>query len=242
MNSTAPAAALIDRYIAKLVAVPLAASLIVAAMLLLVDKMRRLLELVAQEGGPVSVVWRMVAHLIPEYLSLGIPIGLLLGILLAFRRLATSSELDVLLAVGIPYRRLLRVPFLYATVLAFVNLALVGFIQPYARYAYEGLRYDLRSGALGASIKVGEFTKLGRRMTLRVESRRARTVRPVRQRRFQRRQAARRHRRARPLHGDGRSQHHHPAAAQRHPGSRRAGFRDAARPLLPEPRPADRPA
>lgn len=160
---------MVDRYLARLIAVPLAAILVIAAMLLLLDKMLRLFDFVAQEGGPVSVVWRMLASLIPEYLSLGIPIGLMLGILLAFRRLATTSELDVMQAVGMSYGRLLRVPFYYAGALAFVNLAIVGFVQPYARYAYEGLRYELRSGALGASIKVGEFTKLGKKMTLRVE-------------------------------------------------------------------------
>ncbi len=162
-------AALVDRYIARLVAVPLAASMVIAAMLLLLEKMLNLFNFVAQQGGPVSVVWRMLANLIPEYLSLGIPIGLMLGVLLAFRRLATSSELDVLLAVGVSYRRLLRVPYLYAVALAAVNFAIVGFVQPYARYAYENLRYELRSGALGASIKVGEFSRLGKQMTLRVE-------------------------------------------------------------------------
>jgi lipopolysaccharide export system permease protein len=160
---------LVDRYIARLIAVPLLATLVIAAMLLLLEKMLRLFEFVAEEGGPVSVVWRMLANLIPEYLSLGIPIGLMLGILLAFRRLATTSELDVLQACGIGYPRLLRVPFAFAIALALVNLAIVGFLQPYSRYAYEGLRFELRSGALGASIKVGEFTKLGKQMTLRVE-------------------------------------------------------------------------
>jgi lipopolysaccharide export system permease protein len=160
---------LVDRYLARLIAVPLIASLVIAAMLLLLEKMLRLFDFVAQEGGPVSVVWRMLANLIPEYLSLGIPIGLMLGILLAFRRLATSSELDVLLACGFSYRRLLRVPYAYAIVAALINLAIVGFLQPYSRYAYEGLRYELRTGALGASIKVGEFTKLGKNMTVRIE-------------------------------------------------------------------------
>lgn len=160
----------IDRYIARLVAVPLAATLVLSAALLILDKMRRLFDFVLQEGGPVSVVWRMLANLIPEYLSLGIPIGLMLGILLAFRKLALSSELDVLRATGNSYGRLLRVPYFYAIALALLNLAIVGFVQPYARYAYEGLRYELRSGALGASIKVGEFTRLGRSMTLRIES------------------------------------------------------------------------
>ena len=158
-----------DRYIARLIAVPLLATLTIAAMLLLLDKMLRLFDFVAAEGGPVSVVWRMLANLIPEYLSLGIPIGLMLGILLAFRKLALSSELDVMRAVGLSYGRLLRVPYCYAVALAVLNLGIVGFLQPYARYAYEGLRFELRSGALGASIKVGEFTRLGKRMTLRVE-------------------------------------------------------------------------
>ncbi|MBA2919275.1 LPS export ABC transporter permease LptF [Sphingomonas sp. MAH-20] len=159
----------LDRYLARLIAVPLLASLVIAAMLLVLDKMLRLFDFVAEEGGPVSVVWRMLANLLPEYLSLGIPIGLMLGILLAFRRLATSSELDVLRAVGLGYGRLLRVPFMYTIALALLNLAIVGFIQPKARYAYEGLQFELRSGALGASIKVGEFTSLGPQMTVRIE-------------------------------------------------------------------------
>ena len=80
----APALALIDRYLARKIAVPLLGTLILAAMLLVLDKMLRLFDFVVTAGGPVSVVWRMLANLLPEYFSLGIPIGLMLGILLAF--------------------------------------------------------------------------------------------------------------------------------------------------------------
>jgi lipopolysaccharide export system permease protein len=124
---------------------------------------------VTAEGGPISVVWRMLANLMPEYLSLGIPIGLILGILLAFRKLAVSSELDIFRAVGQGYGRLLRVPYIFAIVLAIINFAIVGFVQPYSRYLYEELRFDLRSGALGASIKVGEFNTLGKNLTMRID-------------------------------------------------------------------------
>ncbi len=159
----------IDRYMARLIALPLLGNLIVAAMLLILDRIRLLLEFVATEGGPINVVWRMLANLLPEYLGLGIPIGLLLGILLTFRRLATSSELDVMRGVGMSYARLLRVPYMYAVVLAAANLAIVGYVQPKARFYYEQLRFELRTGALGASIKVGEFTQFGSKMTLRIE-------------------------------------------------------------------------
>jgi len=158
---------LIDRYLARSIAVPLIGTLLLAAMLLVLDKMLRLFDFVVNTGGPVSVVWRMLANLLPEYLSLGIPIGLLLGILLAFRKLALSSELDALRGIGVGYGRMLRIPYVYAVSLMALNLLIVGYLQPIAHYRYEGLRFDLRSGALGASIKVGEFNRFGKRITLR---------------------------------------------------------------------------
>src|SRR5205814_9286 len=64
---------------------------------------------------------------------------------------------------------LLRVPYVYGLALLAANFWIVGFLQPKAQYAYQELRFELSSGALGASIKVGEFTHLGRGMTMRVE-------------------------------------------------------------------------
>ena len=159
----------IDRYIFRLVVVPMLGIFALAASLLLLDKMLRLFDFVAVEGGPVGVVFKMLGALIPEYASLAIPLGLLLGVLLAFRKLATSSELDTMRAVGLSYWRLLRVPYAITLVLVAVNVALVFYIQPVSRYYYEQMEYELRSGALGASIKVGEFTTLADRMALRIE-------------------------------------------------------------------------
>src|SRR6476619_5436214 len=164
-----PQLGLIDRYLARNIAVPLLGTLILAAMLLVLDKMLRLFDFVVTAGGPVSVVWRMLANLLPEYFSLGIPIGLMLGILLAFRKLALSSELDALRGIGIGFGRLMRVPYAFAVPLMALNLFIVGYLEPYSHYRYEGLRFDLKSGALGAAIKVGEFNRLGRHLTLRID-------------------------------------------------------------------------
>ncbi len=159
----------IDRYIFRLVMMPMLGVFVIAAMLLMLDKMLKLFDFVAAMGGPVSVVFRMLANMMPEYASLAIPLGLLLGTLLAFRKLATSSELDVMRAVGLSYTRLLRVPYALAITLAVLNFAIVGYLQPLSRYYYEQLNYQLVNGALGASIKVGEFTTLADRMALRIE-------------------------------------------------------------------------
>jgi len=159
----------IDRYIFRLVLGPMLAVFVIAASLLVLDKMLKLFEFVGNEGGPVSVVFRMLANLLPEYASLAIPLGLMLGILFAFRKLATTSELDVMRALGLSYTRLLRVPYAITLVLAALNFGIVGYLQPYARYWYEQLDFELRSGALGASIKVGEFTTLEDKMALRID-------------------------------------------------------------------------
>lgn len=159
----------IDRYIARLVIVPMLGVFLLASSLLILDKLQRLLNFVAVQGGPASIVIKMLAALMPEYASLAIPLALLLGTLLAFRKLATSSELDVMRAVGWSYGRLLRVPYIITGVLMAANLAIVFYVQPVARYYYEQLDYQLKSGALGASIKVGEFTTLADRMALRIE-------------------------------------------------------------------------
>lgn len=158
-----------DRYIFRLVLMPMLGTLVLAASLLILDKMLRLFEVVAEEGGPIGVVFQMLANLLPEYMSLAIPLGLMLGILFAFRKLATTSELDVMRAVGLGYTRLLRVPYMITLALVAVNFVLVYFIQPVSRYDYQRLAFELSSGALGASINVGEFNTIQDKTALRIE-------------------------------------------------------------------------
>lgn len=153
---------LIDRYIARLVALPLSGTLVLAVLVLLIDRMRRLIDFVIDQGGSARLVWQMLATTLPGYLSLGTSIGVLLGVLLAFRKMALTSELDVLRGAGVSYTRMLRVPYLFTIVLAFANLWVIGYVQPRARYAYDRMSFELRAGALGESINVGDFTKLGK--------------------------------------------------------------------------------
>jgi len=135
---------------------------------------RALFDFVATEGGPVSVVFKMLANLLPEYASLAIPLGLMLGVLLAFRRLATSSELDVMRAVGLSYTRLLRVPYLFTVVLAALNLLIVGWIFSAAFRAITtnscSLIYARAHWARSIKRQFGEFNTLQDRTALRVDA------------------------------------------------------------------------
>lgn len=159
----------IDIYILKNTIVPLIATLGIAALLLLLEKMLSLFDFVINQGGPIDVVWQMLGNLMPQYLTLVIPLAMFLGVLLAIRKFALSSELDAFLTCGLSLHRLLVPSIFIAFVLLIINVVVVGFVQPYSKYAYEELIFDVRSGALGAAIKSSEFTNLGEGLTLRIE-------------------------------------------------------------------------
>ena len=159
---------LLDRYILRSVATPLTLSLAVAAMLLLIEHMLRLFDFVLAEQGPVDVVWRMLANLVPHYLSLALPLGAFLGVLLAFRNLSMSSELDAMNSSGASIGRLLRPVFALLLFLAAFDFFLVGYIKPYARYEYDKIRFDVTSGAFGIKIPQGEFVDITDDVTIRL--------------------------------------------------------------------------
>ncbi len=158
----------IDLYILRQVMTPLLATLGVAAMLLLLERMLRLFDIVANQGGPVGVVFRMLGNLLPQYLGMALPIGIFLGILLAFRKLSTNSELESLQASGLGLTRLMRAPMVLCLVLTVFSFGLVGYIQPTSYYAFQNLQFELSSGAFGASIKPGEYNDLGDGLVLRI--------------------------------------------------------------------------
>ncbi|MEM9013631.1 MAG: LptF/LptG family permease [Pseudomonadota bacterium] len=159
---------LLDRYILRTVATPLLLALGVAGMLLLLEQMLRLFDFVLAEQGPVDVVWQMLANLLPHYLGLALPLGAFLGVLLAFRNLSMSSELDAMSSSGASFGRLLRPIYMLMFVLIVLDFLLVSYIQPYAHYEYRKIRFDVTSGALGIKVPAGEFVEISDRVTIRL--------------------------------------------------------------------------
>ncbi len=159
----------IDKYIFRQVLSPLLLTIGVSAMLLILEKMLRLFDMVANLGGPVGVVFEMLGNLIPQYIGLALPLGFMLGVLLAFRKLSSTSELEGLQASGSGLWRLMRGPVALSVVVTMISIALLGYIQPRSFYAYNSLLFELSSGAFGTSIRPGEYADLGDGFTLRIE-------------------------------------------------------------------------
>jgi lipopolysaccharide export system permease protein len=164
---------LIDRYLLRAIAAPFAVTLGVFMCLLLLIRMADLLNYVIAEGGSAVTLAELLAYLVPQYLTLALPVGLLAGVILGFRRLALDGEWDAMLAGGVSTLRLLRAPGLFAFAVSVLVFLVSGFLQPLALYHYEKLKFELEHGSGGLSVAAGEFKQIGDGLVIRArESRR----------------------------------------------------------------------
>jgi len=159
----------IDLYLLRQIMPTLLVTLLVAAIILLLERMLRLLDIAVGNGVSTLVVFQMLFNLIPHYIGLALPAALFLGVLLAFRKLSSQSELDAIQSSGIGLSRFIRSAVLLGLLMMMVNLILVGYLQPYSRYAYRAILFNVTSGVLESGIGEGVFMDLPNGYTLRVE-------------------------------------------------------------------------
>ncbi|WP_193371329.1 LptF/LptG family permease [Pelagibius marinus] len=150
----------INSYILRQTLGPLFAAIGIALLVLLTERMLRLLDLVLDTGGGLTVLLQMLAFLVPHYMALALPVAFFLGVLLAFTRLYQANELDALGAAGIGLSRLMTPVILLGlglTVLSAANFA-VG--QPYTRYVYRALVHNVEKAAANVYLKERTFMEV----------------------------------------------------------------------------------
>ena len=139
----------IDLYVFRLVLRPLVGALLVALLVLLIERMLRLLDFVLGSNGPLEVVFEILAYLVPHYMSLALPISLYLGILLAFNRLSRDGELDAFQSAGIGLLRLSRSALFIAFWVTLIAAVLFSHLRPYGRYAYQSVVFVITNASFG---------------------------------------------------------------------------------------------
>lgn len=147
----------IDLYILKRVALPLIATVGVAMAALLLERLIRLLDLFANRGGPMNIVLKMLANLVPHYLGIAVPAALFVGVLYASMRLSSDSELDAMRASGLSLRRLMVPILALSVVLVIASAYIIGFLQPYTRFGYRALVHLVVETAWDSAIERGAF-------------------------------------------------------------------------------------
>ena len=154
---------IIDRYVLKQVAKPLAAAMTIGLMMLLAERLVRLLDTTLGKKNSFSVVFELLAYLVPHYLGTAIPAALFLGLLLGFSRLSKDNEIDVIMATGTGLHRLARPVIVLSMLLGLVSLFIVGWLQPQTRYAFRSVMFDVKNVEVFYLAEEGVFMQAGTR-------------------------------------------------------------------------------
>ena len=153
----------VDRYVLKQIARPLAGAMAVGLMMLLAERMVRLLDTTLGKKNSFAVVFELLAYLVPHYLGTAIPAALFLGLLFGFNKLSKDSEIEAFMAAGIGLHRLAWPVIVLSAALAVVSLAIFGWLQPHTRYAYRSVVFDVQNIEVFYLAEAGVFMQAGTR-------------------------------------------------------------------------------
>lgn len=132
-------------------------------MMLLAERMVRLLDTTLGKKNSFAVVFELLAYLVPHYLGTAIPAALFLGLLFGFNKMSKDSEIEAFMAAGIGLHRLARPVIVLSAALAVVSLAIIGWMQPHTRYAYRSVVFDVQNVEVFYLAEAGVFMQAGTR-------------------------------------------------------------------------------
>jgi len=150
---------LLDRYIVREMLAPTAIGLLVFTFVLLIDQIPRLLAVLVARSADFYTILRVFANLLPSILAITIPMAFLLGVLLAFGRLASDSEIIALRAVGVSPMRLLSPVLILAFVMTAITFYINAVALPAANQAHRELVFSLVVSKARTDVKPRNFSE-----------------------------------------------------------------------------------
>jgi LPS export ABC transporter permease LptF/LPS export ABC transporter permease LptG len=158
MGFSFPRPRILDRYIVREMVAPTSLGLLVFTFILLIDQIPRLLAILVARSADLWTIVRVFLNLLPSILAVTVPMAFLLGVLLAFGRLASDSEIVALRAVGVSPLRLLGPVLLLSTGAFLLTLYINAVALPAANQAHRELVFNLVITKARTVVKPRTFT------------------------------------------------------------------------------------
>ncbi|CAN5367970.1 LPS export ABC transporter permease LptF [soil metagenome] len=148
---------LIFRYISKEIIATLTAVTAILVVILLCNQFIRYISAAAVGKFAAGMILQLMLLQVPHLLSLLLPLGLFLGILLVFGRLYADSEMTVLAACGVSKLKLLQMLMILASALAIIVAILSFWIIPRIANYSNQLLVEARSAPMVEKMLPGRF-------------------------------------------------------------------------------------
>jgi lipopolysaccharide export system permease protein len=121
--------------------------------ILLMDKILKLIELVVNRGGSLSNILILFLFISPSFLIITIPVAVLLGTLLTFGRLSSDSEITAFKASGVSLYQLFLPISIFALATFLLTSFLVFYGLPWGNSGFKSTLYQLAQSKADIEIK-----------------------------------------------------------------------------------------
>lgn len=148
---------LLDRYIVREILPPTGLGLVLFTFVLLLQRLTYLAAILISRSADLPTTLALVWHSMPVILSLTIPMAFLLGVLLAFGRLASESEVVAMRASGVSPLQMLRPVLLLGATAGLATFYMTAIAQPRSASAWREALHSLVLGKARAGIRPKVF-------------------------------------------------------------------------------------
>ena len=150
---------LLDRYIFKELMIPFTVSLGALCFIVFTKEMLRLVELLVSKGVGFMAVLNIVAHLMPSFLVLTLPIACLVSSITAFGRLSYDKELVAMRAAGVSLLRIAFPVVIFSFLVFLLTVYLSQWGQPWSNVSLKKLAISLIKDQLTIALDKGVFNE-----------------------------------------------------------------------------------
>lgn len=148
---------IIYRYLSREIFYPFLLVLVILTFVLLMGRILQLMDLMLNKGVGVLTIGQLVLFLIPSFLTITIPIALLVAILIGLGRLSRENEILVMKSAGISLYQLVPPVVVLALATFAAVLLLQGYFAPLVNSSGRSLLHDIGSRQAGIGLKEQVF-------------------------------------------------------------------------------------
>jgi len=150
---------ILDRYIYKELMTPFIVSLGALCFIMFTKEMLRLVELLVSKGVGIMPVLNILAHLMPSFLVLTLPIACLISSITTFSRLSYDNEIIAMRAAGVSLLRIALPVFVFSFLVFLATFYLSQWGQPWSNVSLKRLAISLIQDQLTLALDKGVFNE-----------------------------------------------------------------------------------
>ena len=150
---------LIDRYIGREILPPAFTGLLLFTVILVLNQIPTLLQTLISRSADAGTALKAFAHLLPAWITLTLPMGFLLGVLFAFGRMTSESEIIAMRASGFSAFRLLRPVMVLAVLATGATFYIYSIVTPRSNQAFRQLMFSLLQTSVRQQMKPRAFNE-----------------------------------------------------------------------------------